>query len=134
MKIHFSILEVLYLIQLICCFLFIKYTEGLGYMINEDTFYNVSRLYMQPEQDDDACFVLIGIISFLVLLISMFSKSKLIILFIYLLSTFLSLLIIKKGEIDSTIIHGNYVLLIIVSIILFLTIYFWVILFKKIKN
>lgn len=89
---------------------------------------------MQPEQDDDACFVLIGIFSFLALLISMFNQNKLTILFVYLLSTFLSFLIIKKGEIDSTILNGNYILLLIMLVIGVLTIYFFYLLAKKFLN
>ncbi len=87
---------------------------------------------MQPEQDDDACFVLIGIFSFLALLISMFNKNKLTILFVYLLSTFLSFLIIKKGEIDSTILNGNYILLLIMLVIGVLTIYFLYLLIRRV--
>lgn len=132
MKVHFSFLEVLYLAQVICCFIYFKFTDRLGYMINEDTFYKVSSLYMQPEQDDDACFVLIGIFSFLALLISMFNKNKLTILFVYLLSTFLSFLIIKKGEIDSTILNGNYILLLIMLVIGVLTIYFLYLLIRRV--
>ena len=87
---------------------------------------------MKPEQDDDACFVLIGIFSFLTLLISIFNQNKLTILFVYLLSTFLSFLIIKKGEIDSTILNGNYILLLIMLVIGVLTIYFLYLLIRRV--
>jgi len=89
---------------------------------------------MQSEQDDDACFVLIGIFSFLALSISIFNQNKLTILFVYLLSTFLSFLIIKIGEIDSTILNGNYILLLIMLVIGVLTIYFFYLLAKKFLN
>ena len=87
---------------------------------------------MQPEQDDDACFVLIGFFSFLALLISIINQNKLIILFVYLLSTFLSFLIIKIGEIDSTILNGNYILLLIMLVIGVLTIYFLYLLIRRV--
>lgn len=87
---------------------------------------------MQPEQNDDACFVLFGIFSFLALLISIINQNKLIILFVYLLSTFLSFLIIKIGEIDSTILNGNHILLLIMLVIGVLTIYFLYFLIRRV--
>ena len=59
--IHFSFLEVLYLIQLICCFLFIKYTEGLGYM-QGDEFYYTSQLQSSGGEDEVSIFSL-GVLS-----------------------------------------------------------------------
>lgn len=132
LKVHFSFLEVLYLIQLICCFLFIKYTDGLGYM-EGDEFYYTSQL-QSSGSDDDVSIYSLRLVSLLFFVISIFSKRKYRVLSFYLLFSYFPFFLIQMGEIDSTIIHGNYVLLIIVSIILFLTIYFWAILFKKMKN
>ncbi|MDH0675468.1 hypothetical protein N5D03_13055 [Empedobacter sp. GD03861] len=132
MKVHFSFLEVLYLAQVICCFLFIKYTDGLGYMQGND-FYYTSQLQSSGGEDEVSIYSL-GLITILFLFISILSKRKYRVLSFYLLFAYFSLFLIQMGEIDSTILNGNFVLLIIVVINLLLTFYFWVILFKKIKN
>ena len=130
-KVHITFLEVLYIIQFICCFVFLKYTDGFRY-IQGNEFYYTSQLESSGGEDEVSIFC-IGIISILFFLISIFTKRKYRILAFYLLFSYFSFFLIQMGEIDSTIIHGNYVLLIIVSIILFLTIYFWLILLRKIK-
>ncbi len=132
MKVHFSFIEVLYLIQLICCFLFIKYTDGLGYMQGND-FYYTSQLQSSGGEDEVSIYSL-GLITILFLFISILSKRKYRVLAFYLLFAYFSPFLIQMGEIDTTILQGNYILLIIVLIILFLTLYFWFILFQKIKN
>gem|GEM_PF-515304 len=132
MKVHFSFLEVLYIAQVICCFLFIKYTDGLGYMQGND-FYYTSQLQSSGGEDEVSIYSL-GLITILFLFISILSKRKYRVLSFYLLFAYFSLFLIQMGEIDSTILNGNFVLLIIVVINLLLTFYFWVILFKKIKN
>jgi len=132
LKVHFSFLEVLYLAQVICCFLFIKYTDGLGYMQGND-FYYTSQLQSSGGEDEVSIYSL-GLITILFLFISILSKRKYRVLSFYLLFAYFSLFLIQMGEIDSTILNGNFVLLIIVVINLLLTFYFWVILFKKIKN
>ncbi|WP_314243237.1 hypothetical protein [Empedobacter tilapiae] len=132
MKVHFSFLEVLYLAQVICCFLFIKYTDGLGYMQGND-FYYTSQLQSSGGEDEVSIYSL-GLITILFLFISILSKRKYRVLSFYLLFAYFSLFLIQMGEIDSTILNGNFVLLIIVVINLFLTFYFWLMLFKKIKN
>ncbi len=130
--IHFSFIEFLYLIQLICCFLFIKYTEGLGYM-QGDEFYYTSQLQSSGGEDEVSIFSL-GLTTILFFLISIFSKRKYRVLAFYLLLAYFSLFLIQIAEIDSTILNGNFVLLIIVVINLFLTFYFWLIFFKRINN
>ncbi len=130
--IHFSFLDVIYIIQLICCFLFIKYTEGVGY-IQGDDFYYTSQLQSSGSDDDVSIFSL-GLTTILFLFISIFLKRKYRVLSFYLLFAYFLLFLIQMGDIDSTILHGNFALLIIVVINLFLTFYFWLILFKKIKN
>jgi len=132
LKVHFSFLEVLYIAQVICCFLFIKYTDGLGYMQGND-FYYTSQLQSSGGEDEVSIYSL-GLITILFLFISILSKRKYRVLSFYLLFAYFSLFLIQMGEIDSTILNGNFVLLIIVVINLLLTFYFWVILFKKIKN
>ena len=132
MKVHFSFLEVLYLVQVICCFLFIKYTDGLGYMQGND-FYYTSQLQSSGGEDEVSIYSL-GLITILFLFISILSKRKYRVLSFYLLFAYFSLFLIQMGEIDSTILNGNFVLLIIVVINLLLSFYFWLMLFKKIKN
>ena len=68
MKVHFSFLEVLYLAQVICCFLFIKYTDGLGYMQGND-FYYTSQLQSSGGEDEVSIYSL-GLITILFLFIS----------------------------------------------------------------
>lgn len=132
MKVHFSFLEVLYLVQVICCFLFIKYTDGLGYMQGND-FYYTSQLQSSGGEDEVSIYSL-GLITILFLFISILSKRKYRVLSFYLLFAYFSLFLSQMGEIDSTILNGNFVLLIIVVINLLLSFYFWLMLFKKIKN
>ena len=132
LKFHFSFLEVLYLIQVICCFIFIKYTDGFGYM-QGDEFHYTSQLKSSGGEDYVSIYSL-GFVTILFFLISIFSKIKYRVLAFYLLFAYFSLFLIQMGEIDATILHGNFILLIISIINLLLTFYFWLIPFKKIRN
>ena len=132
MKKQFSFLEILYLVQLICCFLFIKYTDGFGYM-QGDEFHYTSQLKSSGGEDYISIYSL-GFVTIFFFLISTFSKRKYRVLAFYLLFAYFSLFLIQMGEIDTTILHGNLILLIIVIINLLLTFYFWLIFFKKIRN
>ncbi len=96
-------------------------------------FYYTSQLQSSGGEDEVSIYSL-GLITILFLFISILSKRKYRVLSFYLLFAYFSLFLIQMGEIDSTILNGNFVLLIIVVINLLLTFYFWVILFKKIKN
>ncbi len=101
--------------------------------MNGNEFYYTSQLESSGNEDDVSIYSL-GLITLLFFLVSIFSKRKYKVLSFYLLFAYFSLFLSQMGEIDSTILHGNFTLLIIVLIILFLTFYFWLILFKKIKN
>ena len=96
-------------------------------------FYYTSQLQSSGGEDEVSIYSL-GLITILFLFISILSKRKYRVLSFYLLFAYFLLFLIQMGEIDSTILNGNFVLLIIVVINLFLTFYFWLMLFKKIKN
>lgn len=98
-----------------------------------DEFYYTTQLHSSGGEDEVSIYSL-RLITVLFFLISIFSKRKYRVLSFYLLFAYFSLFLIQMGEIDSTILNRNFVLLIIVIINLFLTFYFWVILFKKIKK
>ncbi|SFN45693.1 hypothetical protein SAMN05421738_112125 [Algoriella xinjiangensis] len=132
MKIHFTLLEFSYSVLIGCCVIFIKFTDGFGFMQGDD--FNYVKQLQSSGSDDDASVYCLGLITTFFFLISLFSKRKYRVLSFYLLFAYFLLPIIQMGEIDSTIINGNYVLLIIVIIILLLTLYFWGIIFLKIKK
>lgn len=96
-------------------------------------FYYTSQLQSSGGEDEVSIYSL-GLITILFLFISILSKRKYRVLSFYLLFAYFSLFLIQMGEIDSTILNGNFVLLIIVVINLLLSFYFWLMLFKKIKN
>ena len=98
-----------------------------------DEFYYTSQLQSSGGEDEVSIFSL-GLTTILFFLISIFSKRKYRVLAFYLLLAYFSLFLIQIAEIDSTILNGNFVLLIIVVINLFLTFYFWLVFFKKINN
>lgn len=130
--IRVSFLEVLYLLNFLLCYLFIDYTDGLGYM-NGENFNYVKNLHSSGSDDDVSIFAL-QYVNIFFLIISIFSKRKYRVLAFYLLFTYLCLGLMQVAEIDSTILNGNYILFFMMTILLFLTIYFWIILIKKINN
>ncbi len=101
-KIHFSFLEVLYLIQTICCIIFIKYTDGFGY-IQGNEFNYTSQLQSSGGEDEVSIYSL-GLVTLFFFLISIFSKRKYRVLSFYLLFAYFSFFLIQTGEMDSTII------------------------------
>mgnify|MGYP003435459860 FL=1 len=101
--------------------------------MNGNEFNYVTELQSSGSEDDLSIYSL-GSFTILFFFISIFFKRKNRVLAFYLLFAYFSLFLIQMGEIDVTILNGNFILLIMVVINLLLTFYFWLILFRKIKN
>ncbi len=133
-KIHFTFIEILYLLQIICCYIFYCYTIGFVQKINHDTYIEVSSYLMNPGESDDNVIAMLGWLSLVAFMISIWLKKKIILLFFYLTFSLLFFFLIQMGEIDSTILYGNYILLLIMLILGILTLYLFYLLAKKFLN
>ncbi|MDH2207746.1 hypothetical protein N5J53_12120 [Empedobacter sp. GD03644] len=108
MKVHFSFLEVLYLIVAITSYSFFYHTNGLGFMQGDD--FNYVTQLESSGNDDDFFAILTGILALFFFMISLFVKRKYYVLGIALFCINFSFLLIQMGDYFVTIIHGNIVL------------------------
>ncbi|MDM1523809.1 hypothetical protein NZD85_06175 [Empedobacter stercoris] len=89
---------------------------------------------MNPGESDDNVIAMLGWLSLVAFMISIWLKKKIILLFFYLTFSLLFFFLIQMGEIDSTILYGNYILLLIMLILGILTLYLFYLLAKKFLN
>lgn len=122
MKIHFSIIEFLYLVILVTSYLFLYHSTGLGYD-NGDRFKYVTEIHSSGS-DDNVFAGGTGVFALFFFLISIFVKRKYYVLGIALIFINFSFLIIQAGDYFDTIENGNFILLFLVSAAILLNILF----------
>lgn len=132
MKLHFSFIEVLYLVILITSYLFLNYSNGLGFIDNSEFRY-VTELHSSGS-DDDVFAGLIEISALFFLMISVFVKRKYYVLGIALIFINFSFLLPQMGDFTETIVHGNFVLLVLILSVLILNFLFCKRLIQLIKK
>ncbi|QTV04748.1 hypothetical protein [Faecalibacter bovis] len=122
MKIHFSIIEFLYVVILITSYLFLHHTTGLGYD-DGDRFKYVTEIHSSGSDDDVFAF-LTGTSALFFFLISIFIKRKYYVLGIALSFINFSYILPQAGDYIDTIENGNFILLFLVSATVLLNILF----------
>lgn len=122
MKIHFSIIEFLYLVILITSYLFLYHSTGLGYDDGLEFRY-VTELHSSGSADDAFAF-LAGTSALFFFLISIFVKRKYYVLGIALIFINFSFIIPQMGDYFTTIENGNFILLFLVSAAILLNVLF----------
>ena len=112
MKVHFSFLEVLYIVIVITSYLFLYHSTGLGF-VDGDRFRYVTELHSSGS-DDDVFAAATGFFALFFFLISIFVKRKYYVLGIALNFINFSFILPQVGDYFDTILNGNFILLFLV--------------------